>query len=445
VASSVNVRKGNLVRFWMLIPVALFILVGCSETSSPPEQPEKEGIEKVEKQPSQKAEITHKEPTEDVAKAVSEEQSEPQTKSPKDILRSQYKHINAGNYGIAYDLFAEQSKELVSLEQYTAYFASHAPYKIESYSFLDVDVQGDKASVVVDLAVSSSAGEDEYQVTQQMVQEEGSWRIVMRDAQLASFTDTNASSASASASAPPDPEPADKDYDATVTVSRVVDGDTIEISPAINGVEDVRLIGVDTPETVDPEEEVEPYGPEASAFATDELSGRKVELEFDEEKMDQYDRLLAYVYTGESMFNEDLLEEGYAQAYPYPPNTKYENRFADAQAEAMAAGIGIWGLSFNEQCQLADRGNGIGEGTPGCSSTASATSSASPITPATAGSSATAEPSGSGLPPLPADGDYDCSHFDTQAQAQQVYDADPSDPHGLDGAPEDGVACESLP
>ena len=91
----------------------------------------------------------------------------------------------------------------------------------------------------------------------------------------------------------PVPVPVEKEdendkYDATVTVTRVVDGDTVEISPAIDGIEDVRLIGVDTPETVDPGEEVEPYGPEASSFATDTLTGRDVELEFDQERVDQY-------------------------------------------------------------------------------------------------------------------------------------------------------------
>jgi micrococcal nuclease len=387
------------VRYWMLLAVALLILAGCSEASTPPEQPEKEGIERVEKEPTQKSEVTHTEPVEkEITEAAPEEQTEPQAESPKDVLASQYKHINAGNYGMAYDLFADQSKQLVSLEQYTAYFASVAPYEIKSYSFPGVDVQDEKASLAVDLAVSSSDGEEVYQVTQHLVREDGSWRVVMRDSQLASFTSTSTSSESASASsATPKAKPASKHYNATVTVSRVVDGDTIEISPAIDGVEDVRLIGVDTPETVDPGEEVEPYGPEASAFATEELAGRKVHLEFDEEKIDQYDRLLAYVYAGGSMFNEDLLEEGHAQAYPYPPNTKYEGRFADAQSDAMAAHAGIWGLSLSEQCQLADRGNGIGEGTPGCQAAASATPGASTSSPsAQAGSSATVQPSSGG-------------------------------------------------
>jgi hypothetical protein len=64
----------------------------------------------------------------------------------------------------------------------------------------------------------------------------------------------------------------------------------------------------------------------------------------------------------------------------------------------------------------------------------------------TANSSATAGSDASGdMPPLPSDGDYDCDDFQTQAQAQEVYDQDPSDPHDLDGSPENGVACESLP
>jgi hypothetical protein len=72
--------------------------------------------------------------------------------------------------------------------------------------------------------------------------------------------------------------------------------------------------------------------------------------------------------------------EGLAQAYPYEPNTtRYEGRFAAAQEQARAAGIGIWGLSLNQQCLLADRGNNIGEGTPGCSgATASPTAALVP-------------------------------------------------------------------
>ena len=132
------------------------------------------------------------------------------------------------------------------------------------------------------------------------------------------------------------------------------------------------------------------------------------------------------------MFNEELARKGYAQAYPYPPNTAHVAEFATAQHSASAAGLGIWGLPIAQKCKLADRGNGIGEGTPGCAAGSRQQPGHEP------------DPRGSKPPPR-AGGDYDCSDFDTQAQAQRVYDADPSDPNGLDGYPEDGEACESLP
>jgi len=185
---------------------------------------------------------------------------------------------------------------------------------------------------------------------------------------------------------------------------------------------EVRLIGMDTPETRDPDEEIEPFGPEASAYAVSRLSGVDIELEFDQERTDQYGRLLAYVYpAGGEMFNVDLVQEGYAQAYPCAPNTRYEERFAAAQDEARGAGLGIWGLSESQQCKLADRGNGIGEGTPGCVVEASA------------------EPDPT---PIQSGGDLDCADFASQLQAQEALDDDPSDPNGLD-ADGDGAACES--
>ena len=215
---------------------------------------------------------------------------------------------------------------------------------------------------------------------------------------------------------------------ATVTVSRVVDGDTIEVSPAVNGLKDVRLIGVDTPETVDPSEGIEPYGPQASDFATRELSLRRVRLEFDEERMDRYGRLLAYVYFDGSMFNEELVEKGYAQAYPYPPNTAHAATFAVAQRRARAAGLGIWGLTTAQKCELADRGNGIGEGNPGCASGS--------------GQQPSQETNPGGRQPYPAEGDYDCSDFSTRSQAQRQLL--PDDPYRLD-SDGDGQACEELP
>ncbi len=150
------------------------------------------------------------------------------------------------------------------------------------------------------------------------------------------------------------------EYDETVTVERIVDGDTIRIDPAVDGIDEVRLIGIDTPETKDPDCDVQPYGPEALIFTRDELLDEEVDLEFDEDREDQYDRLLAYVYLDDEMFNETLLEEGYAQVYTVSPNDKHEDRFEEAQEAAQEEELGIWGLSYSEQDLLADRENGIG-------------------------------------------------------------------------------------
>lgn len=452
-------RLASRLLFALLLVMCL-ALIGCDATSPPESQSDRQAQERGTENAA-----TDERSSSQRAADPSDEKAEPAERTSQllppadndqtstgaaaeEVLASQYQLINAGDYEGAYELFDDGSQQIVSQQEYGAYFASVAPYEITDYSFSSVQVQGNTASLVVDLAVSSSEGYDEYQVTQQMVREDGNWRVVMREEQIASFSSagTPSASASASASAPAEASVASGgpcgEYDATATVSRVVDGDTIEISPAVDGNEDVRLIGMDTPETKDPSEGGEPTGPEASAFVTSALQGESVGLVFDVERTDQYGRLLAYVCLDGQMFNEVLLEEGYAQAYPYEPNTTHEDRFAAAQEEARMAGLGIWGLPLTEQCELADRGNGIGEGSPGCEGAATATASPS----ASASPSATASPGAAGgLPPLPADGDYDCAHFDTQAQAQQVYDADPSDPHGLDGAPEDGVACESLP
>jgi micrococcal nuclease len=148
--------------------------------------------------------------------------------------------------------------------------------------------------------------------------------------------------------------------DAQATVRNVVDGDTFDIDTMVEGVDRVRLIGVDTPEDT-PECPEQPLSAEASEFTTRELAGQQVDLELDEERIDPFNRLLAYVYTEDGeLFNERLLREGYAQIYTVPPNDKYEDRFRAAQEEARSQGLGIWGLSSDEQSRLRDLGNGIG-------------------------------------------------------------------------------------
>jgi micrococcal nuclease len=213
------------------------------------------------------------------------------------------------------------------------------------------------------------------------------------------------------------------DYDAAIRVTKVVDGDTIDISPSVEGRSRVRLIGMDTPEVYFG---TQPYGPEASAFAKRELDGEEVELELDVQKIDPYGRLLAYVYLPDGrMFNEVLLEEGYAQVATFPPNVKYQDRFLEAQREARAQNRGLWGLSAGELCKQTDRGNGIGGG---CSSSESETQPDDQSTSAGSGG----------------DTNLDCGHFATQEEAQRMLKQDRSDPNYLDGD-SDGVACEDLP
>jgi micrococcal nuclease len=209
-----------------------------------------------------------------------------------------------------------------------------------------------------------------------------------------------------------------------VTVEQVVDGDTIVVNPNVSGTESVRLLGVDTPESVDPTEPVEPYSLKASAFTEQWLEGQLVTLIFDQERTDQYGRALAYVQLGNQSktFNETLLRRGYAQLYVVPPNDRYELRFRQAQDEARTAQRGIWSLPKTQQCELADRGNGIGEGSPGCQ-----------------GQPPTPTPS-----PTPGPGvNKDCGDFRSRADAQAELERDPSDPNNLDGDG-DGIACEEL-
>lgn len=125
-------------------------------------------------------------------------------------------------------------------------------------------------------------------------------------------------------------------------VLRVVDGDTIEVN--VEGrEEDVRLIGVDTPETVKPGEPVQCFGPQASEFTKRVLEGETVRLEFDRELRDVYDRLLAYVYVGERFVNADLIDGGFARTLEIEPNTSRAAELARLQQAAGAAGRGLWG------------------------------------------------------------------------------------------------------
>ncbi len=125
-------------------------------------------------------------------------------------------------------------------------------------------------------------------------------------------------------------------------VTRVVDGDTIEVR--FDGRdEDVRYIGVDTPETVKPGTPVQCFGPQASRFDHALVERRRVRLVFGVERRDVYGRLLAYVYLGERFVNAELLRRGLARTLTIPPNDRFASRFKRLEMAAARAGRGLWG------------------------------------------------------------------------------------------------------
>src|SRR5688572_25619641 len=127
-----------------------------------------------------------------------------------------------------------------------------------------------------------------------------------------------------------------------VLVTGVVDGDTVEVD--LRGEEeDVRYIGVDTPETVAPGEPVDCFGPRASHFNEDLVEGERVRLVFGEERRDDYGRLLAYVYLGDRFINAELVRRGYARSLTIPPNDRFATLFRRAEHRAGVAGRGLWG------------------------------------------------------------------------------------------------------
>jgi endonuclease YncB( thermonuclease family) len=125
-------------------------------------------------------------------------------------------------------------------------------------------------------------------------------------------------------------------------VRRVTDGDTFVAS--VGGRQErVRVIGVDTPETVAPNRPVEPYGRQASSFAERHLAGATVRLAGDVEPRDRYGRLLAYVWLADGTFwNALLVAEGYAQQLTIPPNVTHAGLFRRLAAEARRQDRGLW-------------------------------------------------------------------------------------------------------
>lgn len=134
----------------------------------------------------------------------------------------------------------------------------------------------------------------------------------------------------------------------TYLVTKVVDGDTIEI----DGGQKVRYIGIDTPETVDPRRLIGCFGKEASAKNKELVLGKEVRLEKDISETDKYGRLLRYVYANDVFVNQYLVSEGFAKASSYPPDIKFQDIFRTAEKTARENNKGLWGSCFSGNLQF---------------------------------------------------------------------------------------------
>ncbi len=194
-------------------------------------------------------------------------------------------------------------------------------------------------------------------------------------------------------------------------VIQVVDGDTIKVR-MLGRTYTVRLIGMDTPETVDPRKGVQCYGPEASSFAKRLLNNKTVYLETDKSQgnLDKYSRMLRYVWLPDGrMYNYVAVLEGYAREYTYNSTYRYSYDFSSAQSDARTNGRGLWNRST-------------------CNGTSSTPAPPSSTTP-------------KGNFDNNRDGKVTCSDFRTQAEANSALAQGYTN---LDGNG-DGKACESLP
>ncbi|MFA5062694.1 MAG: thermonuclease family protein [Candidatus Omnitrophota bacterium] len=147
--------------------------------------------------------------------------------------------------------------------------------------------------------------------------------------------------------------PFGKSYDyADILVTRAVDGDTLVLETG----EKVRLIGIDTPEmhvskklyrdaqrSKQDVAAIQKLGERSFKFTKNLVEGKRVSLEFDVNKYDKYDRLLAYVFLKDGTFvNAKIVEEGYASLMTYPPNVKYADLFSKLYRQARQNQRGLW-------------------------------------------------------------------------------------------------------
>jgi endonuclease YncB( thermonuclease family) len=124
-----------------------------------------------------------------------------------------------------------------------------------------------------------------------------------------------------------------------VTVTRIIDGDTIELETG----EKVRYIGINTPEIHHPTKPIQCFGEEAASRNSELVLNKKVRLVKDVSETDRYKRSLRYVYLEDGTFvNLQLVKEGFAYVDTVPPDVKFVGLFKEAMGEAREEKVGLW-------------------------------------------------------------------------------------------------------
>jgi len=234
-------------------------------------------------------------------------------------------------------------------------------------------------------------------------------------------------------------------------ISSVVDGDTVKLSDGNK----VRILGIDTPETVDPRKTVQCFGKEASEKMRSLVDGETVTLVVDSSQgdKDRYGRLLRYIYLDNVDVGAKMIEEGYAYSYTKYPVAK-TSYYSELESNARENKLGLWA---DDTCSGLTEFP-VQETAPSVINTNINTNTSANLntvpTP-TPEPEVTPEPEPTPVPtPTPTtdcdcdSNTYNCSDFSTHAEAQALHDCCMqkvgSDIHGLDGD-DDGSACETLP
>lgn len=242
-------------------------------------------------------------------------------------------------------------------------------------------------------------------------------------------------------------------------VTRVIDGDTLEVS-AGGQIMKIRVIGINTPETVDPRKSVECFGEQASKEAKKILENQMVKLESDptQSDKDKYDRYLRFVWleNGSFDYGKQMIANGYAFEYTYQTPYKYQMEYKEAQRFAEAEKKGLWA---DDACVVAPTPSLVPSVVPTSSLKATVKPTPKPTTspkvspspkPTTTSVKSNSSSSGGSSGKSCSGPDLDCSDFATHAEAQAFFDGcgftATNDPMKLDGTGvDDGIACESRP